>query len=123
MRWWGDARMRNRVLVVAAGILVLSSMLVTGVFDFLLKPADKVLVVTMVQDAGQPARERLKADCGTLPAVHPVADQGNNSPQVQGRFPVRFDIGQADAQQESALYACIDTHRDIVRGYLTEGDR
>jgi len=115
--------MRTRVLVVAAGVLVLSSMLLTGLFNYLLQPPDKVLVVTMVQDAGQPARERLKADCGGLPGVHTVADQGNDDPSVQGRFPVRFSIGTADAQQESALYACIDAHRDIVRGFLTEGDR
>lgn len=123
MTWWRSARARSRVLVVLAGVLVLGSMLVTGVFDFLLAPPDKILVVTMTQEAGQSAREALRADCGRLPGVGAVADKGNPDPRVQGRFPVRFDIGRADAQQESALYACINGHPSTVRGYVTEGDR
>jgi hypothetical protein len=42
---------------------------------------------------------------------------------VQGRFPVRFDIGDTTPRQEAALETCIGRHDSIVRGLLTEGDR
>lgn len=111
------------MLVGFGAALVLLSMLVTGVFDFLLAPPNKVLVVTMAQSAGQPERLQLKSDCGHLPGVRLVADIGNPAASVQGRFPVRFDIGRATQVQEAALEACIDRHSRTVRGYLTEGDR
>lgn len=114
---------RAKVLIAVGGALVLLSMLITGVFGFLLAPPQKVLVVTMVADVGQAARVQLKADCGQLPGVKLVADQGNPSASVQGRFPVRFDIGDATSQQEAALEQCINRHSDTVRGFLTEGDR
>lgn len=114
---------RSKVLIALAGALALLSMLITGVFDFLLAPPNKVLVVTMAQDAGQADRLQLKADCGSLPGVVLVKDQGNPAASVQGRFPVRFDIGRATQQQEAALEACINQHSRVVRGFLTEGDR
>ena len=114
---------RAKVLLVIGGLLVLGSMLVTGISGFLLAPPHKVLVVTMEPDAGETAREQLKADCGGLPGVKVVADQGNPNPDVQGRFPVRFDIGEATVQQEAALEACINEHEKTVRGFLSEGDR
>ena len=113
---------RAKVLIAVGGVLVLLSMVVTGVFSFLLAPPQKVLVVTLVQDADQSDREQLKADCGRLPGVTVVADKGNRDPQVQGRFPVRFDIGEATVQQEAELERCINAH-DTVRGFLSEGDR
>lgn len=112
---------RAKVLIAVGGSIVLLSMLITGVFGFLLAPPQKVLVVTMTQDAGQPDRLRLKQDCGGLPGVKLVADRGKSS--VQGRFPVRFDIGTATQQQEAALEECVNRHSDTVRGFLTEGDR
>lgn len=114
---------RAKVLIAVGGTLLLLSMLLTGIFSFLLAPPQKVLVVTMEPGAGQAAREQLKADCGRLPGVKVVADQGNPNPDVQGRFPVRFDIGEATVQEESALAACINRHDDTVRGFLSEGDR
>jgi hypothetical protein len=114
---------RAKVLIAIGGVLVLGSMLVTGIFGFLLAPPNKVLVVTMEPDAGESAREQLKADCGDLPGVSVVADKGNRSPQIQGRFPVRFDVGHATVEQESALAACINRHEKTVRGFLSEGDR
>ena len=114
---------RTKVLLVIGGLILLFSMLVTAVFGFLLAPAKKVLVVTMEQDAGQAAREQLKQDCGGLPGVMLVADKGNPDPHIQGRFPVRFDIGEATAQEEAALEACVNQHDRTVRGFLTEGDR
>ena len=48
---------------------------------------------------------------------------GNRDPEIQGRFPVRFDIGRATVQEESALEACINRHDTTVRGFLSEGDR
>ena len=114
---------RAKVLIAIGGVLLLASMLVTGIFSFLLAPPEKVLVVTMEQGAGQVAREQLKADCGGLPGVEVVADKGNRDPEIQGRFPVRFDIGRATVQEEAALEACVNRHDDTVRGFLTEGDR
>jgi hypothetical protein len=113
---------RAKVLIAVGGTLLLISMLVTGVFAFLLAPPNKVLVVTLQAEAGQAQREQLKADCGRLPGVKVVADQGNPNPEIQGRFPVRFDIGEATVQQEAALESCINRH-DYVRGFLSEGDR
>jgi hypothetical protein len=114
---------RAKVLIAVGGAIVLFSMLVTAVFGFLLAPPKKVLVVTMEQTAGQADRVQLKADCGHLPGVKLVADQGNPAASIQGRFPVRFDIGGATAQQEAALEACINRHDKTVRGLLSEGDR
>lgn len=113
---------RAKVLIAVGGTLLLLSMLLTGIFSFLLAPPKKVLVVTMVAGSGQVAREQLKADCGRLPGVKVVADQGNQNADVQGRFPVRFDIGEATVQEEAALETCVNKH-DTVRGFLTEGDR
>lgn len=114
---------RTKVLIAIAGVLVLASMLVTAVFNYLLAPPQRVLVVTMQQDATQADRVALKAACGDLPGVTVVADQGNPAASVQGRFPVRFDIHSASPDQETALYTCINGHSDTVRGFLSEGDR
>ena len=113
---------RAKVLITLGGLLLLGSMLVTGVFSFLLAPPKKVLVVELVQPSTEQQRQQLKDDCGDLPGVGVVKDQGNPSPQIQGRFPVRFDIGDADIQQEAALERCINQHA-YVRGFLSEGDR
>ena len=114
---------RTKVLLVIGGLLMSGSIIVTGIFGFLLAPPHKVLVVTMEPDAGEQGREQLKADCGGLPGVEVVADKGNSNPEIQGRFPVRFDIGEATVQEESALEACINRHDETVRGFLSEGDR
>lgn len=113
----------NTLLITLFGVLVLISMVLTGVFNHLLAGDPRVLVVTMTQDAGESNRELLKRDCGSLPGVTVVADQGNPSASVQGRFPVRFGLAGATPHQEAALETCIDQHRSIVRGLLTEGDR
>ncbi len=114
---------RTKVLLSLGGGLVLISMLVTGVHGFLLAPAKKVLVVTMVQDAVQADRVALKAACGGLPGVVLVKDIGDPAASVQGRFPVRFDIGRATRDQEIALERCINANGTKVRGFLSEGDR
>jgi hypothetical protein len=114
---------RAKVLLSIGGTIVLLSMLVTAVFNYLLAPPQKVLVVTVHPDAGQAGRQLLKDDCGGLPGVTVIKDQGNPSPQIQGRFPVRFDIGTATLQQETGLTTCLNRHPTIVRGFLTEGDR
>ncbi len=112
---------RSKVLIgIGAGLVVLS-MLVTSI-NILLSPAKRVLVVTMAQDAVQADRVALKQACGGLPGVVVVADRGNPDPQVQGRFPVRFDIGKATFDQELALTSCINQHGQKVRGFLNEGD-
>ncbi len=113
---------RAKVLLAVGGVLLLLSMLVTGVFSFLLAPPQKVLVVTMQPTAVEEDRQQLKADCGGLPGVKLVRDQGNPNPDIQGRFPVRFDIGRATVTQEAALEQCINRHA-TVRGFLSEGDR
>jgi len=114
---------RTKVLLVIGGVLMFGSILITGIFGFLLAPPNKVLVVTMETTAGEQGREQLKADCGRLPGVKVVADKGNPNPEIQGRFPVRFDIGRATSQEEAALEACINRHDKLVRGFLSEGDR
>jgi hypothetical protein len=116
-------RRTNTLLLALFGVLAAGSIVVTGVFDKLLAGDPRVLVVTMTQDAGQADRDLLKRACGSLPGVSVVADKGNPDPAVQGRFPVRFKIGNTTPRQEAALEECIDKHRDIVRGLLTEGDR
>lgn len=112
---------RAKVLIAAGGIIVLFGMLVAG-FNILFGPPKLVEVVTMAQDATQADRQALKEACGHLPGVKLVADQGNPSPEVQGRFPVRFDIGRATTRQRIALETCINAHGSKVRGFLTEGD-
>lgn len=112
---------RNKVLVSAFAAIALFGMLIAAVSNHLLAPTKKTLVVTMEQTAGQADRNQLKSDCGSLPGVVLVKDQGNPDPRIQGRFPVRFDIGQATAQQEAKLETCINGH-STVRGFLAEGD-
>ncbi|MCW2570336.1 MAG: hypothetical protein JWO88_394 [Frankiales bacterium] len=117
------SRRTNRVLITLFGVLMAGSIVVTGIFTHLLAGDPRVLVVTMQQGAGQSARDVLKRDCGSLPGVTVVADEGNPDPEIQGRFPVRFKIGGTTPREEAALEACIDKHGSLVRGVLTEGDR
>jgi hypothetical protein len=116
-------RRTQTVLIAGFAVLSLAAILVTGVFNYLLAGDPRVLVVTMKQEVGQEAREQLKRDCGSLPGVSVVADKGDKSPLVQGRFPVRFKIGDTTPAQEAALERCINEHSELVRGLLTEGDR
>ncbi|MDT7544904.1 MAG: hypothetical protein QOE99_1014 [Actinomycetota bacterium] len=115
-------RRTNTLLIWLFGVLAVSSIVITGVFNHLLAGDPRVLVVTMATDAGQAGRDQLKHDCGSLPGISVVADQGNPSPEVQGRFPVRFKIGGTTPEQEAALERCINKHGSLVRGVLTEGD-
>lgn len=117
------SRRTTTLLIALFGVLMTSAIVVTGVFNHLLAGDPRVLVVTMKQDVGQAGRELLKQDCGGLPGVTVVADQGNPDPRIQGRFPVRFKIAGATPAEEAALEACIDRHSTLVRGLLTEGDR
>lgn len=112
---------RAKILIGAGGAIVLFGMLVAG-FNILLGPPKLVEVVTMKQDATQADRQALKDACGGLPGIRVVADQGNPDPEVQGRFPVRFDIARATTDQRIALESCINQHQDKVRGFLAEGD-
>ncbi|MCA1711961.1 MAG: hypothetical protein LC789_10165 [Actinobacteria bacterium] len=117
------SRRTSTLLIALFGVLMVASIVITGVFNHLLAGDPRVLVVTMTQTAGEADRELLKHDCGTLPGVTVVADAGNPSPDLQGRFPVRFGLAGATPAQEAALEVCIDKHHSIVRGLLTEGDR
>ena len=119
-------RTRDKVLVGTAFGLMTASIVITGVFEKLLEPPKRVLVVTMEQGVGQEARERLRADCGGLPGVVVVPDRGDLDRRQQGRFFVRFDIGRTSFQQEAAVEACVDRHDQrwqTVRGYEVEGIR
>ena len=117
------SRRTNTVLITLFGVLAATSIVVTGVFDKLLAGDPRVLVVTMKMDAGQAERDLLKRECGSLPGISVVPDKGNRDPKIQGRFPVRFSLAGTTPAQEAALETCIDRHRDLVRGILTEGDR
>lgn len=112
---------RAKVLIGAGAAIVLFGMLVAG-FNILLSPPNLVEVVTMTQDATQEDRQALKDACGQLPGITVVKDQGDPSPEIQGRFPVRFDIGHASTKQRIALESCINEHGSKVRGFLAEGD-
>lgn len=117
------SRRTNTILITLFGVLMAASIVVTGVFNHLLAGDPRVLVVTLKQDAGEPVRDQLKRDCGSLPGVSLVPDRGNPDPRIQGRFPVRFKIGGTTPHQEAALETCIDKYGRLVRGLLTEGDR
>ena len=122
--WWRDARQRNRAVLATFAVLALGGILFPAFSNYLFAGDRRVLVVTLEQDAGQDRREGLKAACGTLPGVSVVPDQGNPDPRIQGRFPVRFDIGDITTQQQAALLLCLNQNRErfAVLGYLPEND-
>jgi hypothetical protein len=112
---------RAKILIGTGAAIALFGMLVAG-FNILFGPPKLVEVVTMAQDATQADRLALKEACGGLPGIKLVADRGNPDPEIQGRFPVRFDIARASTEQRIALEACINQHGSKVRGFLAEGD-
>lgn len=118
--WWRDAGRRTRVVVITFLALALAGILFPAFTKYLFGGDQRVLVVTMQPDAGQEARQALKDACGGLPGVTVVPDQGNPDPSIQGRFPVRFDIGDTSAAQEAALQSCINDNGDRVVGFLPE---
>jgi len=122
--WWRDARRRNRAALVTFAVLALGGILFPAFSNYLFAGDQRVLVVTLEQDAGQDRREGLKAACGTLPGVSVVPDRGNPDPRIQGRFPVRFDIGDITTQQQAMLLQCLNQNRErfAVLGYLPEND-
>ena len=121
--WWQDPARRNRAALWVFGALALTSMLFAG-FTVLSRGDVRVMVVTLENGAGQPAREGLKQTCGGLPGISVVADRGNADPRVQGRVPVRFGIGGTTDRQESALIRCLNANRErfAIVGYLPEND-
>lgn len=102
-------------------VLAVGGILFPAFTKYLFAGDQRVLVVTMEQNVGQPAREALRASCGGLPGVRVVPDRGNPDPRVQGRFPVRFDIADITADQYAALSSCIN-RTPGVRGFLNERD-
>lgn len=102
-------------------VLALAGILFPAFTNYLFAGDQRVLVVTMDQDAGQEQREALKQACGDLPGVRVVADRGNPDPAIQGRFPVRFDIADITDRQLAALNGCIE-RQPGVRGFLAEND-
>ena len=122
--WWRDAQLRNRAAVSAFAALALLGILFVAFTNYLFAGDQRVMVVTMEQDAGQDRRDGLRAACGSLPGISAVADRGNPDPRIQGRFPVRFDIADTTRQQESGLIDCLNDNRERfgVVGYLPEND-
>ena len=119
--WWRDASRRNRALLATFATLALGGILFPAFTEYLFAGDQRVLVVTMDQDAGQEQRVALKEACGDLPGVTVVADRGDPSPRIQGRFPVRFDIGDITDRELAALTSCIN-RQPGVRGFLAEND-
>jgi hypothetical protein len=119
--WWRDARRRTRAVVGVFLALALAGILFPAFTNYLFAGDQRVLVVTMEQDADQGDREALKRACGSLPGVSVIADRGNPDPRLQRRFTVRFDIADTTQRQETALAACIN-RQSGVRGFLTEND-
>ena len=119
--FWRDRKQRDRALLIAFAVLALSGILFVAFTNYLFAGDQRVVRVTMVQDAGQPARLALKQACGDLPGVTPVPDKGDPDPRIQGRFPVRFDVADTTNAQYAALAACIN-RQDRVLGFITEND-
>ncbi len=119
--WWRDKRQRDRALLIAFAVLALTGILFVAFTNYLFAGDQRVVRVTMVQDAGQPARLALKEACGALPGVRPVADKGDPDPRIQGRFPVRFDVADSTPSEYAALAGCIN-EQDEVLGFITEND-
>lgn len=113
-----DSRSWNRILLIAFGVLMATGSLI-GAVAALVGGDTRELVVTMQQGITQADRQTLKDDCGALPGISVVPDQG--AADKQYRFPVRFQIGNTTTSQEAALEACINDHHNLVRGVLTGG--
>ncbi len=109
------------MVLVFFAVLAVGGILFPAFTKYLFAGDQRVLVVTMQQGVGQPAREALRASCGSLPGVRIIPDRGDPDPRVQGRFPVRFDIKDISAEQYSALASCIN-RSEGVRGFLNERD-
>ena len=121
--WWQDKQRRDRALLIAFATLALLGILFVAFTNYLFAGDQRVMVVTMVPNAGQEARQALKDACGDLPGIGVVADAGNPDPRIQGRFPVRFRIADTTHAQEAALIRCLNDNRDLgVLGYLPEKD-
>ena len=124
--WYRDRRKRDRATVYGFAVLGIGGILLAGTLRFA-EGDQRVVVVTMERDPSVTVeqlaadRQELKDDCGDLPGVSVVPDQGNPSARIQGRFPVRLKIAGATVRQEAALHACLAEHGDVVRGFLTEG--
>ena len=119
--WWRRKQSRDRALLIAFATLGLLGILFVAFTNYLFAGDQRVVRVTMVQDAGQPAREALKRACGDLPGVTPVPDKGDPDPRIQGRFPVRFDVSDSTPAEYAALAGCIE-EQDKVLGIITEND-
>ncbi len=120
-QWWRDARQRNRVLLVTFAVLALGGILFPAFSNYLFAGDQRVVRVTMQQDAGQEARDGLKRACGDLPGVRVVPDKGNPDPRIQGRFPVRFAVADITPAQLAALSGCIERQPGTL-GTITEND-
>ncbi len=111
-QWWQGRKGRNRVIILGFGLIVLGFMIfnATG----LLTAGDtRELVVSLKLPATDAQRAEVKQQCGTLPGVTVVPDQGD--PAKQKNLPVRFSLRGSTFKQEVALNSCVEGLSRLVQ--------
>ena len=115
----GQRSRRQTLFLALAFVLLVGSVLVGAVAQWVYTPDEREVVVDLQLGFDLERREALRQECSRLPGVALVEDRGD--PAQASRFPARFSISGATVQQESALMQCIAQYDDIVMGARREG--
>lgn len=114
MRWWEGRKGTNRIIITAFGVLAATAIVVTGIFTRLVPGDSRQVLINVNQGITDADRTTVKQACGHLPGISVIADRGN--PARQFAFPIRFRLTGSTPAQESALYACVNTFPQFVKG-------